>query len=154
MNIVPNKIDYNYIYYSNPVKNIILDYGSFIRICYSDSIVNLNGLYSAIKIKITSSKKYFNKVFLNFDYEENKKVIDEIINLEKYLLKNIDENVYKSVFKLREQLLSGVIRVYNNYTIDNIFSFEKNEAEIMLKISGIWINDNSYGLTFKYITIT
>lgn len=153
MNIIPNKIDYKNIYYSQPVKNNIIDYGSFIHIGYSDAIVNLNGIYSSVKMKITTCKKYFNKINVTFNYEDNANAINEILNLEKYILTKIDKKSYNPVFKLQEQLLSGDIRVYNRYTFEE-GSFEKDEIEIMIKISGIWINDYSYGLTFKYLTIT
>jgi hypothetical protein len=154
MNIIPPHIDCNYIYYNNPVKNTILDYGSFIRLGYSDSSVNLNGIYIAIKIKKTSCKKYFNKIIISFNYEDNSYVINDILNLEKHILTKIDKKSYNSVFKLREQLLTGEIRVYNRYSLDEGSYFDKDEIEIMLKISGIWLNDYSCGLTFKYITFT
>jgi hypothetical protein len=153
MNIIPNNIDYNNIYYSQPVKNNLIDYGSFIHIGYSDAIVNLNGIYSSVKMKITTCKKYFNKLIVTYNYEENANVINEILSLEKYILTKIDKKAYIPVFKLSEQLLSGDIRVYNRYAFEGC-SFVKDEIEIMLKISGIWINDYSYGLTFKYLTIT
>ena len=46
-------------------------------------------------------------------------------------------------YKIAEQLQYGLIHFFsNNYKKTNL---------IILKISGIWINESNYGLTYKFI---
>jgi len=39
----------------------------------------------------------------------------------------------------------------NNINITNINNFNNSNLELILKISGLWENENNYGLTFKFI---
>jgi len=71
---------------------------------------------------------------------DNIKVIEEDI-LKKYEIK--DKIVQ---FKIYEQLKNGNIKIFSDIT-------NKTCASFILKISGIWETQTSYGLTYKFIKI-
>lgn len=154
MNVIPDKIDYKYIYYNFPVKNTVMDAGRFIRVGYSDSVVNLNGIYTVIPLLITSTERYFNKAKYTFEHNDNIASIETLTELEKYVLSNvIDNEGLEPIYNLRENLLSSNLRVYNSDIDTHITSTLKHKIDILVKISGIWISNNAYGLTFKFFDI-
>jgi len=76
----------NNIIFMEPVKNTVMDDSNFIRILYSNSLFTLSGIFIKIKLNLINMDKYFNKFKCGFDYDENKKVIDKISNIETYIL--------------------------------------------------------------------
>lgn len=152
MNIIPKNIDKKYIYYFEPVKNNIMDSGRFIRVGYSDTIVNLNGIYTLHNLKVKSINRYFNKITYTFDYNDNMCMLDYLIDVESYILSNVSNDTgLEPIYNLREQLLSQTIRVYNNDTYS--YDMQNRDIEILVKISGIWVTDIAYGLTFKFYNV-
>lgn len=100
----------------------------------------------------------FHKHKIEFDYEENKEILQQVILLEKIILDifyervikdryeniNSKETIYKlSDILINQQVIKGVfnngIKVANNYGV------------VQLKISGIWENDSKYGINYKFI---
>tara|TARA_B100000482_G_C12434361_1_gene230379 strand:- start:50 stop:340 length:291 start_codon:yes stop_codon:yes gene_type:complete len=86
------------------------------------------------------NKEYSN--YINIKKNSNyKTLLADIENkiLDKY---NISKN---KVFKLTEQLTQNSIKIFNNDNNNN------NITKIIIKISGLWEDDNNYGLTYKFI---
>ena len=63
MNIVNNIEQYNenYIFFCEPIKNNVMNEGSFIRIIYSTPNVVFNGVYILITLNDIICEKYYTK---------------------------------------------------------------------------------------------
>ncbi len=134
-----NNFHENNLYFSDVIKNTIIVNGKFIRLTYSHNNTIFNGLYIMIPINIIN-KEYSN--YINIKKNSNyKTLLADIENkiLDKY---NISKN---KVFKLTEQLTQNSIKIFNNDNNNN------NITKIIIKISGLWEDDNNYGLTYKFI---
>lgn len=147
-------INNNNIILCEPVKNSVLSYNYFYKLLYSNHFITFNGIFN--KFSINEYELEDNKILFR-DSEENKKVFNLLIELEKNILNLLPTNKTK-VFKLKE--------IYNNQlfkfnqtdqplkNIKNLKEIEKNNNQIfILKISGIWESKDTIGLTFKIITI-
>jgi hypothetical protein len=100
---------------------------NFIKIFYSNNILFLNSIY--IKLHLTNLKICNNK--LTF---ENLYNIDKIKNIETFILKNVDtqkQPIYKLSNILDNKYLKFSNEIYKYY---------------ILKISGIWETNDSYGI--------
>jgi len=134
-----NNFHENNLYFSDVIKNTIIINGKFIRLTYSHNNTIFNGLHIMIPINIIN-KEYSN--YINIKKNSNyKTLLADIENkiLDKY---NISKN---KVFKLTEQLTQNSIKIFNNDNNNN------NITKIIIKISGLWEDDNNYGLTYKFI---
>ena len=145
MNLVQQLNQYNIknVFYSEPIKNNIITDSNFIRIIYSTSYICLNGITIHIPFININIEKYFNKYKCIFNTTLNNELIEQLKNIEydllnMYLIKNKIPQ-----YKITEQVQNGIIHVYSN-------NLKKNNLYI-LKISGIWFNDTTYGLTYKFI---
>ena len=148
MNIVKNIDQYNedYVYFCEPIKNNIMNNGTFIRIIYSTSLFILNGIYINISINYTSVDKYFNKYKCSFDTNQYRELIENIRIIEEGLIKKIGILGKIPQYKIYEQLKNGNIKVFSDTSekIGNIF---------LLKIAGMWETETEYGLTYKFIIL-
>ena len=139
----------NYINFCQPIKNNIINDGTFIRIFYSDGIVSFNGIYLFITLNDIICDKYYNKFKYCFNTHcvNHKEIIDKIKTIEETLLKKINIKNKIVQYKIYEQFKTGNIRLFNEVENNSSCSF-------ILKISGIWENPIYYGLTYKFIKIT
>jgi hypothetical protein len=126
MNIIIdyNNFDINNIFFYDPIKNNIIDDSTFVRIIYSDHNVILNGLY----LQITLDK------------------LNDLNNLN--TLYNILENIETSILNKYKLNIEKVNRI--KVQLVYIIKYIKNN-KLILKISGIWENNNKIGLTYKFI---
>ena len=97
-----------------------------------------------------------NKIRYCFDLnnEDNIFIVNFIKKLEIDLLKNSIINNKRPIYKLKEQLAQGCIKIINILFMDskNADKKEPNE-QFILKISGIWESENEFGLTYKILEI-
>ena len=149
MLVVLNKEEFDdkKIIISDKTKNNIITNGFFYRIMYNDTFCCLNGIYIKFKLKNIRIEPYFNKLKCNFNKDDNNNIIDFLISLERSILSNITLNDYTPKFRIEEQLQQQYIKLYSNN--ENNF-FITNEINITLKISGIWSEQNMYGITFRF----
>ena len=148
MNLV-KKIDQyneNNIFFCDPIKNNIMNEGKFIRILYSTFNITLNGIYLLISLNDITSEKYYNKNKCIFNVNTHKELIEKIKIIEENLLKKIEIINKTPQFKIYDQLINGNIKFFCDF-------FSKSNNFFILKISGIWENKLSYGLTYKFIKI-
>jgi hypothetical protein len=148
MNIVKRFDQYNedHVYFSDPIKNNIMNNGNFIRIMYSTPYFVLNGIYLLVSIVYISTDKYYNKFRCSFDIHRYKDIIDKIYNIEDGILKKCNIHGKLPQYKISEQLKNGTIKIFSN-------NLEQINSSFLLKIAGIWETDNEYGLTYKFINI-
>jgi hypothetical protein len=149
MNLTKTLKQYNedYIYFLDPIRNNIIDNGSFIKIIYSTPIVTFNGIYLHININYQNFEKYFNKFKCTFDVNLHKDTITMLKNIEENILIKLYNSTNKTPqYKIYEQLKNGTIKIFSN-------SCDKISPNFILKIAGIWETDTDYGLTYKFINI-
>ena len=151
MNIVEEIKDYsiNYIYFLDSIKNTVLDNSYFIRILYSNENYSLNGLYLNVKFNDFTIINNNNKVKYSIKVTNNIDILNCIKHLEYDILEKISINK-KKVYKITDQLQSGVIKIINN-NYNSVSSLDDNNY--ILKISGLWETPTEYGLTYKFINI-
>ena len=150
MNIVKDLCQYNdkCIVFCDPIKNTIMNEGNFIRILYSTNTMSLNGIYLLIPFNNILCEKYYNKYKCIFNIDAHKNLIEKIKTIEENILKKL-ENVFYNKFpqyKIYEQFKNGYLKVFQE--IQN-----KTDACLILKISGVWEINSSYGLTYKFINL-
>ncbi len=140
--------DYNpdYVLFGEYTKNNIIQEADFIRIIYSTSTMSLSGVYVRIRINELSCDKFYNKHRCIFDIVSHADLITKLGFLEESILKKLRVENKTPQYKLYDQLKVGNIKV--NEHIE-----ETHDVEFLLKISGVWVTDNKYGLTYKFILL-
>lgn len=150
-----NQFGIDNIYFSDSIKNTVIENSNFIRIYYSTSLFTLNGvllLIPFLKVKIES---HFNKFKYTFDINSNQNVIDILSQIEMNILSKINiSKIPKS--NITNQLKCGFIKLF---TVNQENHSQQNGSDTQidyfyLKISGIWETTQEYGLTFKFIENT
>jgi hypothetical protein len=146
MNIVKKIDQYNekYIYFCEPIKNNIMNEGSFIRFIYSTPQFVLNGIYLLVILNDVICEKYYNKYKCCFNTNTHSEIIENFKKIEENILKKIAITNKTPQFKIYEQLQLGNIKIFDEITT-------KTKCIFTLKISGIWETQNNYGLTYKFI---
>ena len=153
MNVVLSirDLDKRNLYYCDPVNNTVMDDSVFIRTGYTNNLFTLNGIYLNCPLSVTKVDKYFHKYKYMFDYNSNMDLIDSLVKLERMIINNYNSNGLVPVYKLRDQLLSLHIRVFEND--ESVFvPLDSGNYAFTLKISGIWQTKDSCGLTFKFFS--
>jgi len=135
------------IFFCDPVNNSIMHEGKFIRILYSTSNVVLNGIYLFISFNEIANERT-NKYKYTFNTTtENNIIINNLKNIEKNILDKYQlyqTNDKIPQYKIYEQLNNGYLKLF--------FDIKENtNCSFILKISGIWENNDTYGLTYKFI---
>jgi len=139
----------NNIFLSDKQKNTILHGSDFYRIYYSDNDLIMNGIFLEYDIFNISIQKYFNKIKCLFDKVVNKENIEKILNLENMILQNFKGHIEGEGEKIiEEQLKQGFIKIF---TEKNIEYGKYKKINLILKISGIWVQDGKFGLTFRFL---
>ena len=148
MNIVTtlDQYDNNSVYFSEPIKNNIMNDGYFLRIIYSTPLFILNGIYISININHITIEKYYNKFKCSFDVNLYKDLIDQLYVIEDNIIKKINIKGKIPQYKIHDQLKNGHIKIFS----ENV---DKNTNLFLLKIAGIWETDMFYGLTYKFIKL-
>ena len=140
--IDPHQYSDDYLIFGEKVRNTVIENSSFTRLSYSAPDVSFNGLFLNVNIHQRRIEHHYNKYKCLFPTFPNMQAIQALIEIEQNIL-NCYRTSKTSVLNIREQLMSGNIK---------IFTYEKDISTITLKISGIWENETSCGLTFKFIS--
>jgi hypothetical protein len=148
MNIVKSIDQYNedYIFFSEPIKNNIMNDGNFIRIIYSTPLFILNGIYLSITINHITIEKYYNKFKCSFDTFIYKELIERLKSIEESVLNKLNIKDKIPQYKIYEQLKNGNIKIFSE-------SIDKINNTFLLKIAGVWETEYQYGLTYKFIKL-
>ena len=129
------------------VNNIIID-GFFYRIIYNSTSFCSNGLFISFSLSNFTIEKYYNKLKCVFNKRENISIIEFLKNIETKLLENKYFQNYNKYYRIKEQLEQNFIKIYpnnNKLSLDNT-----NNIKFILKVSGVWSENNSCGLTFRF----
>ena len=171
-----NSIDINNIILCEPINNTVMDNSKFIRLIYSDKNIIMNGIYIKISMHINNVENAYNKLRCFIEPEKNKEIYKVLSYIENIILSKYVTNKISS-YKLTECLNKGIIKIFSEnfnknhyntsnkgrynsdrYNSDRSLSLNKNINDpslynIVLKISGIWVDEREYGLTYKFITL-
>ena len=159
----------NNIYILSPIKNNLIVDGLFYKILYSNDLYISNGIYMHIVLNNINNNMNYNNINnnynnynshnshnshnyrVNFDVTKNYDIIEKIQNIETYILNNIIDRINKTTpnmninkkicYKITEQFKSGEIKLNNH------------NNNLILKLSGVWENDNSIGVSYKIMHI-
>lgn len=147
MNLVKTIDQYNdnYVYFSEPITNNIINDSKFIRIIYSTPLCILNGIYIYINFNIINIEKYYNKFKCAFEQTHSKHIVERLRIIEEGLLNKVNISNKCPQYKMNEHLKIGNIKVFSE-TSDQIAN------HFLLKIAGIWETDTEYGITYKFST--
>lgn len=136
--------DFKYIFLGNTINNRILENGKFTRIYYSTPLCSFNGIYTLLYIDdiivSNSNNSFNNKLMINVN--KNSVLLNNIKQLEEKILRVVEIKNKTLSCNISNELMKGFLKL--NYK-NNI-----NNCKIMLKISGIWETEDSYGLSYKY----
>jgi hypothetical protein len=132
--------------------------GKFTKIVYSDELIVMNGIYLITPFDDFYVENNLNKCVLKINIHNsiNSNIITELIKIENNIIqyyKHLFECSKKPFALLKEQILNGNIKLYNNTTSINNNVNEKR-CKIIIKISGIWENEDQVGLTYKFMEIS
>ena len=143
--IIVNTIE-NYttdcVFFLEPIKNNIIQNGSFIRILYSTELISLNGIHINLDFRFAFIEKYYNKIKCSYDIEQNKTFVLLLKTMEINLLNKINIKNKIPQYRLYDQIKTGSIKIYDDTYVTINF--------IVLKIAGICETDTHYGLTYKF----
>ena len=135
-------LDFKYIFLGNTVNNRILENGKFTRLYYSTPLCSFNGIYTLIHLdninESNESNTQNSKLLINTEMNAN--MIKKIKELEETILAVINIKNKRFCSNIYNEISKGFIKLNYKYNIQNI----------MLKISGIWETETSYGLSYKY----
>lgn len=136
-----------HIYFSRPIKNMIINDSNFIGIIYSNNNIVLNYIFFHFNIFFSSIDKYFNKYKYTFDVNstKNKEYIKQIIKIEFDILTKINILNKHPKYKMNEHIQSGIVKLFNENNNIN------ENTKLLIKISGIWENTTNYGIIYKFI---
>jgi hypothetical protein len=144
--IYPENITKEYIYFNEPIQNNIINESRYIRILYSTPNIVFNGIHVLINLSIDNIERQYNKNILYYNIEKNTQAINNIKKIEKTILKKYNSMKTPS-YNLSELMDGGVIRLFTDVTE------KKKVMSIILKISGLWEDDKTYGVTYKFFSV-
>lgn len=130
--------------------------GNFTKIIYSNEIISLNGIYLLFPIYIYNYNKLINKIYNYFhiNHNDNLTVIKEIFAIENRILIYYRKyfNCNKQIcYALSDQLRSGNIKIYCEKDSSQSVNQKNCVNNYVIKISGIWEDKHSIGITYKFI---
>jgi hypothetical protein len=145
--VIPlDEFDEKCVYFSDVIKNIVINDSIFIRIYYSTDLFTMNGLFLSFPLILSNIEKTYSKTKCYFNTFNNMHVIDKIKSIEHNILEKLEIKDKTPVYKITNQLLEENIKLYN---FDN--SIRKYNYNFVCKISGLWDDGDHYGLTYKFI---
>lgn len=142
----PENFNSNYIYFNEPIQNTIISESRFIRILYSTPNITFNGINILLKINIDSVDKQYNKNIIYYNTDKNTEVINNIKNIEHTILKKFCSDKTPT-YNLESQVNTGVLKLFSES------NDKKKNIDIILKISGLWEDSVSYGITYKFLSV-
>jgi len=139
-----------YFYFLDSKPNHVID-GIFTKIIYTHPSFTMNGLYFQLPLTCPNMSYDRNKNIVNYDSNFFKTTISKFRHLEQSILSSykLNTNIQKkSELTLSNQLQFGKLRVYDDTNSSSTIS------GFVLKISGIWENKDSCGITYRVILLS
>jgi hypothetical protein len=168
--------NFNNVSFFNPINNAIIENSIFTKILYSTPFFICNNIFINISNECVIYEEKNGKNMYSFIISDA--IAEKIYNIEQDLLNKYNNNSthfqdkfnfsnrkYKQpLITINNRIKNNTIKIFynppaNNETTNvcNIYSPNilpsaiNTKATIILKISGVWENENFYGITFKFI---
>lgn len=142
----PDKFNKNYIYFNEPIQNTIISESRFIRILYSTPNIIFNGINILLKINIENVDKQYNKNIIYYNIEKNLEMIENVKNIETNIIQKYSTDKIPT-YNLTTQVNTGALKLFSDY------NDKKKNIDVILKISGLWEDNSSYGITYKFLSV-
>ena len=142
----PENFNSNYIYFNEPIQNTIINESRFIRILYSTPNIIFNGINILLKINIDGLDKQYNKNIIYYSVDKNSETINNIKNIEHIILQKYSSDKTPA-YNLEAQVNTGVLKLFSDS------NDKKKNIDVILKISGLWEDNASYGITYKFLSV-
>ena len=145
--------------------------GLFVRIIYSTSLVSINGISIVFTLPGRVQEMYNNKYKYIFSNDgpvgaTTREIIEKIRMVESHLLRAANIKDKTPQYKLFEQIQTGCFKFFQhsiypkNGTHDPVRPVSVGTSNgahtnetFVLKISGIWTTQHSYGITYKFTLV-
>ena len=145
-----NTYDANNVFFSEAIKNTIIENSVFRRLVYTPNNYSLNSLHFMVSIQNAVIKKYYNKYKCYINYTTlNHLEILKMNTIEKTILSRADIKDKRPVMQIADLLNQKHIKLFSSDNLNDNYEVFR----VVLKISGIWETEDTYGLTFKFIDI-
>jgi hypothetical protein len=148
-----NDFDIKCVLFGEKTKNNIIENSDYYNIHYSNVYFTSSNLSLHFHLESISVENYYNKYKCNFEnslnYTSNIDVINKIKNVEYDILNSFNTNKRK-VYKLTDQLEKNVMKLFTN---NNIGVSTICDINVVLKISGLWEDDNECGIIYKFVLV-
>ena len=148
MNIVDTIDNFNIknVYFSDSLENTVMDNGIFSKIIYSTNDITVNGIYLVCNFSHTYIEKIgMNKYKITWNKEKNEDLMKKITDIENALLKKYGKET--TSMQLSTLLDHCNFRIFTEN--DKLYS----NTDFLLRISGIWENKLSSGITYKFLEL-
>jgi hypothetical protein len=142
----PENFNASYIYFNEPIQNTIINESRFIRILYSTPNIIFNGINILLKINIDAIDKQYNKNIIYYSIDKNTETINNIKNIEHIILEKYSSDK-NPAYNLEAQVNTGVLKLFSDS------NDKKKNIDVILKISGLWEDNTSYGITYKFLSV-
>ena len=142
----PENFNSRYIYFNEPIQNTIINESRFIRILYSTPNITFNGINILLKINIHGLYKQYNKNIIYYNFYKNIEITNTIKNIEHIILEKYCSDKIP-IYNLESQVNTGVLKLFSES------NDKKKNIDIILKISGLWEDSTSYGITYKFLSV-
>lgn len=144
-----------HVFFGKKIVNKIIPNSLFTSITYSTPLCNFTNIFITITFKETSINSSFNTKLLFLDNACNVNIIESLRLIEYTILSNYIDNSNlncnkKPIYIIANELSKNKIKLTTNFK--NTSDVKLNYV-IMLKISGVWENNNAYGLAYKYFAV-
>lgn len=147
--IIPTeKFDKKYIIYSDNMENKFISNSKFVKIFYSTPYFSLQSLFITFELENVYFEDFFDKKKCFFNKSKNIKTIKQLTNIEYKILENFNDfhNLNLNLCKLLD---NSYFKLSNKKK--NTKNHDKNR--FVVRISGIWFQNNDCGLIFKFFII-
>jgi len=132
------------VHFARPVVNTVLDNSRFHRVIYTDDVAVFSGVTLYFPLKVSRRERGFGMNKNHFSPAENSDVIEIICSVEKSIMERVCTGSKTHKLRISEQLSSGVLKLAD--------TGETITWATVLKISGVWDNQSTAGLTFRFFS--
>lgn len=175
--IDPHTFDKEYATLTEKTKNNVIENSWFHRLLYEHPAFAMNGAALHFSLTINRTETSYDKLKHCFSHAEdnNQSIVNELTRIEREILGATTMFEGKTpVFHIENQTKQGFIKLFNgssrshksyaqppaphyvtHHTLKTYhmkprpLNISKTQ-DFILKISGVWCNDTSYGITYKF----
>lgn len=140
-----DRFDVNNIFIGDKIPNTIIENSHFINMVYSDTNANFKSIVLRCPFTLFPSDYSNYRYRINTNNHKNQSIMSQLLVIERNILAKF-ENCGIPKYGLAEQYSANNVCAYVGKDLR-----DANTRTCVVKISGVWVNETHYGLTFKFI---